>query len=169
MYKINIMDQISLDIEDYSLDEMMDILSINNNSTKESIIIQKNNLQTKILNDNSTNNTSKEEISKFVDKIATILQNHWKQEKNANKTPDKFSDLTQNVTNVGDHFIIQNPTDIDRYSQPSGSGIISENGAPPGIINPINYKTIKKSINIDSRFRPNYFDTSASDLFLTPS
>ena len=47
MYKINIMDEISLDIEDYSLDEMMDILSINNNSTKESIIIQKSNLFSK--------------------------------------------------------------------------------------------------------------------------
>jgi hypothetical protein len=161
------MDKISLDIEDYSMEEMMDILSLKKNSGKENIIIQKNNLQTKILNDNSITNSSRQDISKFVDKIATILKNHWKEEKDASKTPTSFSELTQNVSDIGgEHFIIENPNNIGRYDQSPGSGIVSESGAPPGIINPINYKTIKKSINIDSRFRPNYFETSASDLNL---
>ena len=40
-------------------------------------------------------------------------------------------------------------------------------GAPPGIINPLNYRTIKRALNIDSRFRPNYYQTSSSDQMLS--
>jgi hypothetical protein len=34
---------------------------------------------------------------------------------------------------------------------------------PPGYLNPINVRTITQSVNIDSRFRPNYYGTSATN------
>ena len=34
---------------------------------------------------------------------------------------------------------------------------------PPGYLNPINTKTIRKTINIDSRFRDQYYNTKSSD------
>jgi hypothetical protein len=65
------------------------------------------------------------------------------------------------------HFIINNPArdGIVNYDPSSRTGInMDDNGAPPGILNPIKVNTIKRAINIDTRFRPNYYTTKSSDL-----
>jgi hypothetical protein len=65
------------------------------------------------------------------------------------------------------HFIINNPArdGIVNYDPSSKTGInMDDNGAPPGILNPIKVNTIKRAINIDTRFRPNYYTTKSSDL-----
>ena len=67
------------------------------------------------------------------------------------------------------HFVIPEAyrmTPLDDYSNVSGLKI-GEYGAPPGKINPIKYSTIVSSINIDSRFRPNYFNSKSTDLHIT--
>jgi len=49
-----------------------------------------------------------------------------------------------------------------------GRGLaIGDYGAPPGVINPVKYSTIVTSVNIDSRFRPNYFNSKSTDLHIT--
>lgn len=160
------MDTIDLNIENYDISEMEELLSLQqSNYTINMIQMQKNELQNKVHNDQTLNMDSRENINDFIDKVSSALEDALK--KNAPKPPpSQFTDLKQNVSEVSGHFLIQNPNDIDRYSQPSTSGIVSENGAPPGIINPIKYKTIKKTINIDSRFRPNYYNSSSSDLYV---
>ena len=65
------------------------------------------------------------------------------------------------------HFIISNPArdGIINYDHSSKTGInMDDNGAPPGILNPIKVNTIKRAVNIDTRFRPNYYTTKSSDL-----
>jgi len=65
------------------------------------------------------------------------------------------------------HFIINNPArdGIVNYDPSSKTGInMDDNGAPPGILNPIKVNTIKRAVNIDTRFRPNYYTTKSSDL-----
>jgi hypothetical protein len=65
------------------------------------------------------------------------------------------------------HFIINNPArdGILNYDPSSKTGInLDDNGAPPGILNPIKVNTIKRAVNIDTRFRPNYYTTKSSDL-----
>ena len=65
------------------------------------------------------------------------------------------------------HFIISNPArdGIINYDPSSKTGInLDDNGAPPGILNPIKVNTIKRAVNIDTRFRPNYYTTKSSDL-----
>jgi hypothetical protein len=67
------------------------------------------------------------------------------------------------------HFVIADASrmvSLDNYSNISGLKI-GEYGAPPGKINPIKYSTIVSSINIDSRFRPNYFNSKSTDLHIT--
>jgi len=41
---------------------------------------------------------------------------------------------------------------------------MDDNGAPPGTMNPLKVNTIKRAVNIDTRFRPNYYSTKNSDL-----
>jgi hypothetical protein len=39
-------------------------------------------------------------------------------------------------------------------------------GAPPGILNPIAISTIKRALNVDTRFRSNYYTTKSTDFVL---
>lgn len=157
------MDSIDINIDNYSINELEDLLSLQPNYNINMIHVQKNELQTQVHKDNSISFDSRKDINEFIDKVGSVLEETMK--KNApKKPPTEFSKLKQNMQEVNGHFLIENPNNIDRYSQPSTSGIVSESGAPPGIINPIKYKTIKKTINIDSRFRPNYYSTNSTDL-----
>jgi hypothetical protein len=65
------------------------------------------------------------------------------------------------------HFIINNPArdGIKNYDPSSKTGInLDDNGAPPGIMNPLKVNTIKRAVNVDTRFRPNYYTTKSTDL-----
>lgn len=71
------------------------------------------------------------------------------------------------LTGDNGHFIINNPArdGIKNYDPSSKTGInLDDNGAPPGTMNPLKVNTIKRAVNIDTRFRPNYYSTKSSDL-----
>ena len=76
--------------------------------------------------------------------------------------------LPQNtLTGDNGHFIITNPArdGITNYDPSSKTGInLDDNGAPPGTMNPLKVNTIKRAVNIDTRFRPNYYTTKSTDL-----
>jgi hypothetical protein len=78
------------------------------------------------------------------------------------------TDLPQNsLSGDNGHFLINNPArdGIKNYDPSSKSGInLDDNGAPPGTLNPLKVNTIKRAVNIDTRFRPNYYTTKSSDL-----
>jgi len=68
------------------------------------------------------------------------------------------------------HFVISDPYRMHdaKSNNSNGGGLtVGGSGAPPGTINPVKYSTIATSVNIDSRFRPNYFNTKSSDLNIT--
>ena len=67
------------------------------------------------------------------------------------------------------HFVIPDPYrmyDPEKYNDIGGL-VVGQSGAPPGTINPVKYSTVAISVNIDSRFRPNYFSTKSTDLQIT--
>ena len=78
------------------------------------------------------------------------------------------TDLPQNsLSGDNGHFLINNPArdGIKNYDPSSKTGInLDDNGAPPGTLNPLKINTIKRAVNIDTRFRPNYYTTKSSDL-----
>ena len=67
------------------------------------------------------------------------------------------------------HYVIPDPYrmyDPGKYNDLGGL-VVGQSGAPPGTINPVKYSTVAISVNIDSRFRPNYFSTKSTDLNIT--
>jgi hypothetical protein len=67
------------------------------------------------------------------------------------------------------HYVIPDPYrmyDPGKYND-TGGLVVGQSGAPPGTINPVKYSTVAISVNIDSRFRPNYFSTKSTDLNVT--
>jgi|SaaInlStandDraft_7_1057024.scaffolds.fasta_scaffold01270_2 hypothetical protein len=157
------MDSIDLNIENYSIGELEELLSLRTDYTINMIHVQKTELQNKVMGDANISFESREDINKFINNIGITLESALNKTAQK-KPPTEFSELKQNMQEVSGHFLIENPNNVDRYSQPATSGIASQSSAPPGIINPIKYKTIKKTINIDSRFRPNYYTTNSSDM-----
>jgi len=165
------MESFLLNINDYSDKELEEILSLSYPYQPQDIKMKRDELYVKLVNDNSVNNDMKTKITIFLDTISIrltkIISTGIQQ---STIKSEKFYDLKNTVVEVNDHFIIKNEEDIKAAynSKPSdGLHLGSIGGAPPGIINPINYRTIKRAVNIDSRFRPNYYQTSSSDQKLT--
>jgi len=93
------------------------------------------------------------------------------------KAPETYFDSAQHFPNntiipgsaADGHFVIADAyrmMPLKDYSSVSGLKV-GDFGAPPGKINPIKYSTVVSSINIDSRFRPNYFNSKSTDLNIT--
>jgi len=160
-----------LNVDDYNNGELEEILSLSFPYQPEDIITKKNELYSKLVEDNSVDMTTKEKITGFLDmisyrlsKVISTSQSNRKQE------GTNFNELTNTVNETNSHFIIEKDKEITEAYQSkltNGLHVGDLGGAPPGIINPLNYRTIKRALNIDSRFRPNYYQTSATDQMLS--
>lgn len=166
------METINLDINEYTDKEIEDILTLEYPYQYEDINSSKQNLLSKLTQDTGVDSTTKRRIENFLDAASNRLikiisgaidKSHFKEN-------TKFSNMTNDVYQVNDNFIIKNKYLIkEAYNTNTREGlnIGNDGGAPPGIINPIKYTTIKRALNIDSRFRPNYYQTSSSDQRIT--
>ena len=165
------MDSFLLNVNDYNDKELEEILSLSYPYQQEDIIMKKNELYVKLVDDSSVNSEMKAKITNFLDTVSLRLTNIISNGIRLGTTnSEKFRDLKNTVVEVNDHFIIKKEEDIKAAynSKPSdGLHLGSMGGAPPGIINPINHRTIKRAVNIDSRFRPNYYQTSSADQKIT--
>ena len=165
------MDSFLLNINDYSDKELEDILSLSYPYQQEDIVSNKKDLYIKLVDDHSVTNELKVKITSFLDtasfRLTKIISNGI--ELSRTKV-DSFNELKNTVSEVNDHFIIKQERDLkEAYAANPNDGLNvgSLGGAPPGIINPINYRTIKRAVNIDSRFRPNYYQSSSADQQIT--
>jgi len=165
------MDLLNLNIEAYNDRELEEILSLTYPYRDEDIVLQKNDLYKKLIDDNSVDGGTKDKITDFLDKIAHRLEKIIsKGIILSNGTRDHFEDLKNTVKEVNSHFLIvkeEEKNEAYKAKPTDGLNIGDNGGAPPGIINPINYRTIKRAVNIDSKFRPNYYQTSSGDQRLT--
>ena len=165
------MDSFLLNINDYSDKELEDILSLSYPYQQEDILSNKNELYVKMVNDDSVTSETKTRINSFLDTASFRLSKIISNGIDLSRTNvNAFSELKNSVSEVNDHFIINQERDVkEAYASKPNNGLNSGSmgGAPSGIINPIDYRTIKRAVNIDSRFRPNYYQTSSSDQQIT--
>jgi hypothetical protein len=100
-----------------------------------------------------------------------------------------FATMQNTVVQQGEHFLIQNPSSIHNSTisganananAVTGTGTGSSPGSSPGvavsgdfnssssgIINPLYRRTVRRALNVDTRFRPNYASTKSTDIQLT--
>jgi len=167
------MDLFMLNIDDYNDGELEDILSLSFPYQQEDIVTKKNELYLKLVDDNTVDGNTKTKITDFLDmvsfrlsKVISSTNNHH----NTRNNVTNFNELKNTVNETNNHFIIENEQSVkEAYQSKLTDGLHagSIGGAPPGIINPLNFRTIKRALNIDSRFRPNYYQSSSSDQMLT--
>ena len=167
------MEKIDLDISNYNTTELEEIFDLTYPYTEGDVENKKHNLYIKVVNDENLSISHKQSIGKFLSDVEKKLTNIVKtgiEESAPADPPNKFSDLKNTIIESGGNFIIENKAiknQAYKLSRTDGLSYSDDGGVPPGIINPIRIQSIKRALNIDSRFRPDYFSTNASDLHLT--
>jgi hypothetical protein len=147
------------------------MLELRNGYTKAEIITQTTIFKDKVLGENNMPISKKNDIVEFLNKASDKIIK--KLTLSLEKTQDDFTPAFEKMTNTiipgnSSSLVIEKPSVVAGLNWPKFSGRLIDNAdQPPGIINPINVRTIKRTINLDTRFRPNYYNTSSTDFSLT--
>jgi hypothetical protein len=142
-------------VENYNRKELEEILGLPDNYDNILIENNSNKLKRNILNDSSLDenvkskavkflNSTKELLTKSINKILEADIYNISRELNSSKT-----------INEGNDYI------IDKNATPFAMSFTST--FYPGKMNPLKKRTLTKSLNIDTRFRDNYYGSSSTN------
>ena len=163
-------------VKNYSNEELEDLLGLKKHYSVNDIISNKQKLCIQLASATSSIQTQSQ-MDDFLDAASKCLISAVAATNvHETKTETYFDSAQQFPNNTiipgsapDGHFVIADAyrmTPLKDYSNVGGLKV-GEFGAPPGKINPIKYSTVVSSINIDSRFRPNYFNSKSTDLNIT--
>ena len=150
-----------LNIENYTRGELIEMFELPSNFDRNIVEIKESKLRDTIVNNSQINKDTKVQTINFLTKAKNIILS---EDKPKNKPlQEKINDFyntsyelkSSKLEDPGEHMIQLRPDKPYLSSYPSEFF--------PGVINPIKKRTIKKNLNIDTRFRDNYYSTSASN------
>ena len=158
---------LNLNISNYSKSELFHLFSIKHdeeiNDIKNLIEKSKKSLFKQINDQIGLKTPQKNELHNFIELASNKVIEEIKYLEINKKNEGTWSQVQNPITEVGSHIIINNPNlEVGKRASVSDGRIAGTDAAPPGWLNPINIKTLKTGINIDSRFRDNYYGSSPS-------
>jgi hypothetical protein len=155
-----------LNIHNYTIKELEDIFELPLNYDESIVEIQETKLRKNILGDKAVIPSTKTNTLQFLNKVKNTLIDYIKEKKplgdvgqlaknweniyNFNRSLQKSDTVDAGSTNI-----IKQP--ITPYGQSSPSEFYQ------GTINPLNKRILRQNINIDTRFRENYYATKSSN------
>lgn len=163
---MNNLSNLNLDVTKYSNLELKEIFGLSGVINTDAIERHISEIESSILNDMKLSFDSR-------NKIVTFLNNakHKLKDDNISMSPPDKVDLTYGsqtsyiVPNTPlSNPLIHNPNTLASLKANINEGIGGH--YPAGYLNPINIKTMKKIVNIDSKFRKGYYNTKSSDFHL---
>jgi len=162
------MSSFDLDVQNYSLDELLSMFSLSKPYETEEVINNKIKLKDKVNVQYDLTLNKKSDICGFLDSAADKIIEAI-QHGPIVKKPQNFLDLKNNLyKSTGSTYIIKSSFDTEGLNAKAWEGkLIDSPNHPPGFVNPINISTIKRTVNVDTRFRSNYYTTSATNFSLT--
>lgn len=153
------MDKLLLNVDEYNDKELEKLLNLNNSYSLNDIEKNSNKLKINIEKINITNQ-KKLEIKFFIDTISSRLKNKFLQDDNYLKDNNKI------IIN-GSHVVQENVNSIlGRESKITRGRVAGEPEYNPGYLNPINVRSISCVMNLDTRFRDNYYTTKSTDFIV---
>lgn len=163
------MSSFNLNIDEYSDTELKDLLSLNESYSLDEVETSISKLRGLMSNNDDIDAEKKHQILFFLDSVYNKLKNNI----SINKSRKNLSTLENNITGTWGEDIVPTEeygTNIIITDNNTIKGkkaeIIEHNNTnmiPPGYINPINIRTTKQIMTIDSRFRSRYNETNASN------
>lgn len=160
------MNRLDLDISKYSDSELREIFDIDKDSDQDQTRIQLNNYKSSVAIDSNLSLLDKDKIAQFVDKAVNKLCGSLDKMYIGSKKQQTFTSPINDMIQATppNHFLIENPNVLaDRNAKIYEGKNVNFNEYPPGYMNTINIKTIKKTLNVDSRFRDSYYSTLSTD------
>jgi hypothetical protein len=145
-----------LNIENYSIEEILNILHIHVKSLEDAELNQEflyTKLQAKIA---KLRNTTIDENSEISENKAQLVDFFYQCFIKVNKL------LEEKQKNM---LIVQDDHNIIKHAEAKKEEIFQVN-VKSGLINPLTIKTLKKVLNIDTRFRDNYENSSSTDFVI---
>ena len=153
----------NLNIDSYSLKELQKLFSLKNNFNVKQVQGSRDKLVNQLEKNKNLGAEKRQDILFFLDTASDRLKNSISSSANDTKT-GTWSENIVPTHQYGSNFIITDPNRIAGKKANIVDGRIAVTGeAPPGYINPINVRTLMQPMSIDSRFRPNYYNTSSAN------
>ena len=154
-----------LNIDNYKRDELIQMFELPIHFDKNIVEIKESKLRESILNNNDINKETQSKTINFLVKAKNIILNDDKKQSGPiqQKIEEFYNssyELKSSKLEDSEEHMIQ-----VREEKPYLSSFPSE--FFPGVINPLKKRTIKKNLNIDSRFRENYYSSSSTNYNLT--
>lgn len=154
-----------LNIDNYTRDELIEMFELPHNYDRNILEIKEAKLRDSILNNKQINKQTQINTLNFLMKAKNIILDGSPSSNSStlstfeNKIMDFYNssyDLkTINIEDPQEHMVQERPKKPYLSSYPSEFF--------PGVINPLKKRTVRKNLNIDSRFRENYFSTLSSN------
>lgn len=151
-----------LNIDNYNRDELIEMFELPSNFDRNIVEIKESRLKDSIINNKEINKETQVKTLNFLIKAKNIILNNSQEPKNGilqKKIEDFYNSSyelkTSKLEDMEEHMVQIRP------EKPYLSSFPSE--FFPGVINPIKKRTIKKNLNIDTKFRENYYTSSASN------
>ena len=153
-----------LDIENYNRNELIEMFELPANFDKNIVEIKEAKLKDSIFNNKQINKDTQIKTINFLAKAKNIILNGKNNENKPlqNKIEEFYNssyELKPSKLDDKNEHMIQ-----IRDDKPYLSSFPSE--FFPGVINPLKKRTIKKNLNIDTRFRDNYYNSPSTNFNL---
>jgi hypothetical protein len=160
-----------LNIDNYTKSELIEMFGLPQNYDKNIVEIKETKLRDSIINNKEVNIDTQNLTVKFLVKAKKILLNAAPQESNNNTTSELLSEKILEIYNTSyelkpckledpSEHMVQNPANKPYLASFPGEYF-------PGVINNIKKRTTKRNISVDSKFRDNYYATTASNYLLS--
>jgi hypothetical protein len=161
-----------LNIANYKISELEQILELPSNYDESTIEMKEAKLRQNILNDKTVSPSIKTNTLNFITDVKKKLIINVQAQRNTTQASNisNLAKTYQNVYNLdktlqpsdtisgGSTFIIKQP--------PTAYGQSSPSEFYQGTINPLNKRILRQNINIDTRFRENYYSSQSSNFHL---
>lgn len=134
-------DLFELNINKYTIKELMDMLNLKDSFTLEDVVQNEDTLRERLLEDPVVKNKKKKDIMNFLDQVKNTLLKIAK----------------KNIVN--NHDVIKRNHKAANFLNPISRKTNTEDN--------LERSTINKMVSIDSQFRDNYYNTNASDFDYT--
>jgi hypothetical protein len=151
-------------IDNYNKNDFIEMFELPENYNKNQLQKQKEKLEENVRNNGELDILTKNKTLDFIEQVQLILLRNVEDITDLKDDIRDFYnsrfDLKQTPIQDSEEHMVQ-----IQEKKPYLSSFPSEYF--PGIINPLKKRTIKKILNIDSRFRENYYSSSSSNFSIT--
>jgi len=156
-----------LNINNYTIKELEDLFDLPSSYDESIIEIQETKLRQNIISDRSIISVTKNNTLDFINKVKKAITENLKTNLTPSTNVAKLAKNWENIYNMNKNLESSDLVNagstniIKRQVTPYGQSSPSE--FYQGIINPLNKRILRQNINIDTRFRENYYTTTAAN------